>query len=319
MAVMAGVVLVTATATAPAPADPATVYTSLSPRLATYNVFMLPQLLPPPWNPMTRADLIAQSGVLAGQDVVVLQEAFDNPASERLKSNLAPAYPYQTPVLGRSSAGWNATSGPFLWELRPEDGGVAILSRWPIRWRSQHIYASSCGNDGWSAKGFAYVRIDAPGPYDLHVIGTHAQADDGLCLGSAPSVRAAQQAEIAAFLHDAAIPSTDTVIIAGDLNVSRLSTEYPAMVSRLGAAAVAFTGHPASYDPATNSVAATSGEPAQQLDYALLVKGHALPIGRWVNQTAAVHSPPWQVTQWLQTRTFTDFSDHYPVFAHAVS
>lgn len=288
-------------------------------RVATFNAFMLPQLLLPSWNPMTRADLISSHGLLAGQDVVVLQEVFDNEASQRLMGNLAPSYPHQTPVVGRSSSGWNSTSGPFLWQWRPEDGGVAILSRWPITHRSQQIYYSSCGTDGLSAKGFAYARITMPGPSTLHVIGTHNQADDGMCLFDTPAaVRAEQHREIAAFVRSSGIPASEPVIIAGDLNVDRRSPEYQAMLTNLNVSAPgSYSGHPHSYDPASNSITADSGEPSQHLDYVLLANDHASPAGpgwRWINSTSARHSPPWQVTQFFQTYTFTDYSDHYPVF-----
>lgn len=314
--VLASVLLITgAAAVVATPAAEAAV----TARVASYNVFMLSQLIPPAWGQNTRADLIAAQGVLAGQDVVVLQEAFDNDSSTRLLSRLAPTYPYQTPVLGRSSSGWNSSSGPFLWQWRVEDGGVAIASRWPITYRSQRIFASGCGVDAASAKGFAYARIDAPGATDLHVIGTHLQADDSLCsAGQAVSVRAAQLREIAAFLRSGSIPATDTVLVAGDLNVNRAGAEYPAMLTTLGAAAPdAYTGHPFSFDAATNTIAADRypGSAGEYLDYVLLVNGFAKPSGQWVNEVRAVHSPPWQVTQYFETNTFTDYSDHYPVFA----
>jgi sphingomyelin phosphodiesterase len=292
---------------------------AVSARIASHNVFMLSQLIPPAWGQNTRADLIASEGVLAGQDVVVLQEAFDNDASTRLLANLAPAYPHQTPVLGRSASGWNASSGPFLWQWRVEDGGVAIASRWPITYRSQRIFASGCGVDAASAKGFAYARVDAPGASDLHVVGTHLQADDSLCSsGQAVTVRAAQLREIGSFLRSAGIPATDTVVVAGDLNVDRAGPEYAPMLATLGAAAPdAYTGHSFSFEPSTNSIAADRypGSAPQYLDYVLLVNGFARPAGRWINEARAVHSAPWTVTQYFETNTFTDHSDHYPVFA----
>lgn len=80
------------------------------------------------------------------------------------------------------------------------------------------------------------------------MIGTHNQSDDDLCARSPAAVRAAQHAEIAALLRASGIPATDTVIVAGDLNVDRDTAEYPAMLSRLNAAGPdAFTGHPISY------------------------------------------------------------------------
>ncbi|MGW1676097.1 hypothetical protein [Saccharopolyspora sp. NPDC002376] len=69
------------------------------------------------------------------------------------------------------------------------------------------------------------------------------------------------------------------------------------------------------YDPATNSVAADQApdSPSRRLDHVLPLTGHGPQ--EWVNETRAVHSPEWSVTSWGQTYTYTDFSDHYPVFA----
>lgn len=92
---LAAAVVLTITAT-PATAAPA------APRIATHNVFMLSRNLYPNWGQLARADLLDSTGVLEGQDVVVLNEAFDNAASDRLLANLRDTYPHQTPVLGRT-------------------------------------------------------------------------------------------------------------------------------------------------------------------------------------------------------------------------
>ncbi|GAA2793321.1 sphingomyelin phosphodiesterase [Saccharopolyspora taberi] len=302
-------VLVGGLAAPQAVADPAD-----GPRIASYNVFMLPRSLYPNWGQQQRADLIDSEGVLAGQDVVVVQEAFDNDASQRLLSNLGDQYPHQTPVLGRSRDGWDATLGSYS-DTRPEDGGVAVLSRWPVAERVQYVFPPGCGADASSNKGFAYARVDSPdGP--LHVIGTHLQADDSACGDRAPQVRASQLAEIAAFVRDRAIPAAEPVVVAGDLNVDASAGEFDSALQTLGAERPEATGHPFSYDAATNSVAAhqAPGWPGQLLDHVLPLAGHGRQ--QWVNETRAVHSPEWTVESWGQTYTFTDFSDHYPVFAH---
>ena len=41
-------------------------------------------------------------------------------------------YPYQTPVLGRSQSGWDKTEGSYSSTVA-EDGGVAIVSKYPIK------------------------------------------------------------------------------------------------------------------------------------------------------------------------------------------
>ncbi|MBP2474306.1 sphingomyelin phosphodiesterase [Crossiella equi] len=284
------------------------------PRVASYNVFLFSKLVYPNWGQDQRADLIDREGVLAGQDVVVLQEAFDNSSSDRLFANLADTYPHRTPVVGRSRAGWDSTLGDYT-DLYPEDGGVAVLSRWPIAERVQHVYKAKCGTDAFSAKGFAYARVSSPaGP--VHVLGTHLQADDGGCGTNAPAVRAQQLAELAAFLRARAFPAAEPVVIAGDMNVVRGGAEHEPMLRTLGARAPEHTGHAYSYDPAENSIAKErdGGGARQQLDYVLLREGHAGPA-RWVNQTRAVPSPKWTVSSWGKEYSYTDYSDHYPVFA----
>lgn len=287
------------------------------PRVASYNVFLFSKLIYPNWGQDQRADLIDAQGVLAGQDVVVLQEAFDNSSSERLFGNLADSYPHRTPVVGRSRAGWDATRGDYT-DLYPEDGGVAIVSRWPIAERVQHVYQPKCGTDAFSAKGFAYARITAPtGP--VHVFGTHLQADDGGCDGKAPATRAGQLAELADYIRSRAIPAAEPVIIAGDLNVVLGTPEYTAALGTLAARnPESHAGHPYSYDPRTNSIAKErdASGPSQRLDHVLLRSGHAGPSS-WVNETRKVQSPPWTVKSWGKEYTYHDYSDHYPVFAYA--
>ncbi|UVS78198.1 Sphingomyelinase C precursor [Actinokineospora sp. UTMC 2448] len=298
--------LVAVLAVPPAPAAAA-----VAPKIATYNVFMLSRALYPNWGQSTRADLIDREGVLAGQDVVVLQELFDNAAGDRLLANLADTYPHRTPTVGRSRAGWDATTGAYG-DTTPEDGGVAILSRWPIAERDQHVYTTGCGADRLANKGFAYVRLASPaGP--VHVIGTHMQAEDPACADAA-AVRATQRAEIAAFLAAEGIPADEPLYVAGDLNVIKDGPEYPAMLADLDAPAPPYTGHPHSWDCADNSVCRGQYGPeyaSEHLDYVLTLQGPLL-----TNETRRVKSPVWTVTSWFRTYSYTDFSDHYPVFGH---
>jgi len=280
-------------------------------KIATYNVFMLSRNLYPNWGQLARADLIDSTGVLDGQDVVVLQEAFDNAASDRLLANLRDTYPHQTPVVGRSTAGWDVTSGAYS-SSTPEDGGTVVLSKWPITTRVQHVYRDSCGMEVFSNKGFAYVRIEAPGG-PVHVIGTHTQAQDGSCASAPEGFRTKQRAEIRAFLTARNIPAAEPVYVAGDLNVIKASAEFPRMIAELGARTPEIGGHPFSWDCADNSVCRDQYGPdyaSEHLDYVLTVQG---PVLR--NETRRVKSPEWSITSWGRKYTYNDFSDHYPVFA----
>ncbi|MEV0063960.1 sphingomyelin phosphodiesterase [Nocardia sp. NPDC050718] len=284
-------------------------------KIASYNVFMLPEALYPNWGQEQRADLIAQQNVLADQDVVVLQELFHNEGGDRLLNNLRRTHPNQTSVVGRSRSGWDATQGSYS-ATTPEDGGVAIVSRWPISRKVQFVYKDACGADWFSNKGFAYVKLAAPGGA-IHVIGTHMQSeDDGCSAGQPGQVRAKQRAQIAAFLAAERIPAGEPVYVAGDMNVIESSAEYPAMLAELGAVGPEHTGHPHSWDCADNSVCLDQYGPeyaAEHLDYVLPISGHPVP-SRYVNETRRVKSPSWSVTATGTTYTYTDYSDHYPVF-----
>ncbi|KAK3827579.1 MAG: hlb protein [Benniella sp.] len=62
-----------------------------------------------------------------------------------LREGLKSQYPYQTPTLGHKTS-----------EL--ENGGVVIMSKWPIRQKHQFVFSGGCGTDRFANKGFVYAR-----------------------------------------------------------------------------------------------------------------------------------------------------------------
>lgn len=283
-------------------------------RVLTYNAFLFSKTLYPNWGQDHRAAEIAKASFLHGNDVVVLQEAFDNSSSDALKSAAASEYPYQTPVVGRSKSGWDATGGAYS-ATTPEDGGVTVLSKWPVLRKEQYVYKDACGADWWSNKGFAYVVLNVNGAR-VHVVGTHAQSTDPGCdAGEAAAMRGRQFKAIDAFLDAKNIPASEQVLVAGDLNVDSRTAEYGTMLTDAGlAAADARTGHPYSFDTAENSIARDRypDDPREDLDYVLHRAGHARPSG-WRNEVVKEESAPWTVTSWGTDYTYTNLSDHYPV------
>lgn len=107
--------LAAATLAAAAPSASADTASADAPRLKvlTYNTFMMSTSLYPNWGQEHRAQAIPAASFFQGNDVVVLQEAFDNTTSDALKRNAAAQYPYQTPIVGRSKDGWDATGGSY--------------------------------------------------------------------------------------------------------------------------------------------------------------------------------------------------------------
>lgn len=287
-----------------------------TPRLSvlSYNVFLMSKSLYPNWGQDHRAAQIPRTSFYQGHDVVVLQEAFDNAASDALKANSAAQYPYQTPVVGRSKTGWDATGGAYS-STTPEDGGVTILSKWPIVRKEQVVYKDACGADWWSNKGFAYAVLNVNGA-QVHVVGTHAQSTDPGCgAGEAAEMRARQFRAIDAFLDGKNIPANEQVIVAGDLNVDSRTPELASMLANADLVnSDTRTGHPYSFDTALNSIAnyRYPTDPREDLDYVLYRKGNARPAN-WENNVVKEESAPWTVSSWGTSYTYTNLSDHYPL------
>ncbi|MER7758488.1 sphingomyelin phosphodiesterase [Streptomyces sp. NPDC097619] len=310
-AVAAALALTAAPAASAAPAEATAV-----PRLSvlSYNVFLMSKNLYPNWGQDHRAREIPKASFYKGRDVVVLQEAFDNSSGDALKANSAAGYPYQTPVMGRSKDGWDATGGAYS-ATTPEDGGVAILSKWPIVRKEQYVYKDACGADWWSNKGFVYTVLDVNGT-KVHVVGTHAQSTDpGCSAGEAAQMRSRQFRNIDAFLDAKNIPASEQVIVAGDFNVDSRTPEYASMLADAGlTGADARTGHTYSFDTRDNSIARYRypSDPREDLDYVLHRAGHAKPAG-WTNDVIKEQSAPWTVSSWGTSYTYSNLSDHYPV------
>ncbi|WP_431999936.1 sphingomyelin phosphodiesterase [Streptomyces sioyaensis] len=283
-------------------------------KVLSYNTFLMSQTLYPNWGQDHRAQAIADADFFQGNDVVVLQEAFDNSSSDALKSRAAAQYPHQTPVVGRSRSGWDATGGAYS-ATTPEDGGVTLLSKWPVVHKEQYIYKDACGADYFSNKGFVYAVLDVNGT-KVHVVGTHAQSTDSGCkAGEAAADRAKQLKEVDAFLDAKNIPADEEVMVAGDLNIDSHGDEYPALLSNADLApADSRTGHPYSFDTQENSIARYRypNDPREDLDYVLYRNGHARPAG-WQNTVVKEESAPWTVSSWGKDYTYTNLSDHYPL------
>ncbi|MGW7428802.1 sphingomyelin phosphodiesterase [Streptomyces sp. NPDC054861] len=279
-------------------------------KVVTSNTMLLPSFVSDGLAQDVRGELIGKAPYVKGNDVVVFQELFDDTASDLLFQHLE-GYPHRTPVIGRSRDGWNATAGNYS-SLPYEDGGVAIVSKWPMLRKIQYIFDASCGADTMAEKGLAYAKLGTPGS-PVHVIGTHLQADDDGCdTGEAAQVRKRQLGEITAFVDSLRIPANERVIYAGDMNVDRHRSEYPALVQGLHAVPPTYSGHPYTSDPHTNAVARLRypNAPREWLDYVFYDNRHAHPAS-YGNSALRVTSPFWE----LDDISYNRYSDHYPVTA----
>lgn len=196
---------------------------------------------------------------IKGYDVIVFSELFDNSRRETFLNAINGDYPYQTSVVDRSGS--------------IEDGGVLIVSRWPIE-ASDHIVFNDCGSeDCLSAKGVKYARINKGGN-KYHVFGTHAQAFTG---DKNVAIRLKQFQQMRNYIDRKNIEIVDPVILAGDFNVDKedYPMEYMDMLTVLGATEVP-NNNPYKYtaDGAKNGWHSNAPE---ILDYVLYSNRHLAP------------------------------------------
>ncbi|SCK38825.1 sphingomyelin phosphodiesterase [Streptomyces sp. WMMB 322] len=285
-------------------------------KVLSYNAFLFSKLIYPNWGQDHRGEAIPDADFFQGNDVVVLQEAFENSVSDKLQEKAAGQYPHQTPVLGRSKKGWDATGGSWS-DIALEDGGVTILSKWPVVHKEQFVYDHGCGADYLSNKGFVYAVLDVGGTR-VHVVGTHVQAGDSACGdGEAKEIRADQFRAIDSFLDEKQIPADEEVMVAGDFNTDSRSDEYASMLANADLApADARTGHPYSSDHVENTIAKGRNDNGKRsdLDYVLHRNGHVRPAN-WQNEVVKEECAPWETSE----GTFTNLSDHYPVIGGPAS
>jgi endonuclease/exonuclease/phosphatase family metal-dependent hydrolase len=243
---------------------PASAYERI--RIATWNCFGAPPTAEDFFagRPFWPERLVSRAVVetLASYDIVCVQENLVDRVREALE---------QLQRAARFSELWFDPMGPDLEDGTFVGGGLAILSRWPIRVRFERL-PRGAGPDGFARKGFALADIELPSHRFIHVVNTHLQADDlhvpaELCR----EARAAQLAGLAravASLRETGNP----VVLCGDLNVAFGTDEYEEVRRQFGSVLADLTANAglSSYDAIRNDLAKSfySGGPKQALfDY----------------------------------------------------
>lgn len=170
-----------------------------------WNVWLLP--FPITFAPKERAERI--SGILAGHDVVILNEAFTN--KDVLVKDIG--YEYIETLDGRSYAPW---------KMRLVDSGLLILSKYPFLKVEKEVYRKRAGSDRLSAKGVIMVRINVNGT-EIDIYATHMQSGTSSERGKH---RTSQVKQLANFINrhsGSSVDSSRHVIVAGDMNMGPLT------------------------------------------------------------------------------------------------
>ncbi|MCA9620238.1 MAG: endonuclease/exonuclease/phosphatase family protein [Myxococcales bacterium] len=239
--------------------------TGLYLKVLSYNVKMLPGIFGRGDDDLSRADRIATQLLARDDDVVALQEVFDETVRARLVARLGAAFPHR---IDKSGDG-----------LFDEDSGLMLLSRHAFAGEPLFFEWDQSGplwtSDRWADKGVQLARLQLPGDFELVVGNVHLQADYEP--RKYAHVRAAQIEQLAGpvgrTLAPTRRPHSVAALVVGDFNVDGGSDEHRAMLSTLrGARDLWACAHPDdpgyTVDPEVNTMAERS-DPRQRLDLAI--------------------------------------------------
>lgn len=222
------------------------------------------------------------------------------------------------------------------------DGGIYILSKWPIMDQLQQTFRNFIGSDGLAAKGVSYASILKQKKL-FHIIGTHLQAWD---TPEGIKVRVDKQGnEIREFISALEIPKEEPLILAGDLNIDRngswISLQRFCHITQTTAPPVVgperFTVSNQNQLYGNDEPMAYANEhwpngchqvfletlscvccPNLWLDYALVSRAHQAPLPKTASMRAIPirHDKPFRCQFSASVfREVRDLSDHYAVLA----
>ena len=260
-------------------------------KVMTYNIWALPVIAS---HISERLGLLPE--YLKGYDAILLQEVFSSGRDDFLRV-LAREYPYQTRMLDKPG-------------INIYDGGVTIISRYPIVNQTQYVFPDCSGTDCFADKGVNYAEIIKEGQA-YHLFATHTASFD---TDSARANRQTQFRQIRNLAQNLNIPQSEMVVYGGDFNVNKrkFPIDYQNMLSNLQASEPSYAGYTEStFDPRINSFAGqpgSGGENVEYLDY-IVVSNEYKSVESNTNTVKVPRTtaePLWK--HW-------DLSDHFPVKA----
>ncbi|KAG0171827.1 hypothetical protein DFQ30_000286 [Apophysomyces sp. BC1015] len=196
------------------PPSQADTSTNSTARFLTLNIFMRPPGIKNNWSDYKdeRLDYIIRY-VLPHYDVITIQEAFAF-ANRRIDYLIEKA----------QALGFNhhvASPRHYPWELAG-DGGLLLLSRFPIRKANRLEFPRGIHSDWLSYKGALYAKVEFNANHSLHLYTSHTQASygsGGKFNQEDTQVRLSQFARVHQLMYDTAKDDDLPILFMGDLNV----------------------------------------------------------------------------------------------------
>ncbi|CEG64357.1 hypothetical protein RMATCC62417_01341 [Rhizopus microsporus] len=183
-------------------------------RFLTLNIFMRPPLIRNNWSDY-KDDRLAyiEKFILPHYDIVTFQESFA--FASRRKDRL---------IIEARRMGFNyhvESPRKYPWDFGI-DGGLLLLSRFPILESHTIEYPRGQHADWFSVKGAVHALIELNPKSRVHVYTTHTQASYDLNNNINPddtAMRLSQFAILRSFIQETSNADQHPVLIAGDLNV----------------------------------------------------------------------------------------------------
>lgn len=235
-----------------------------------------------------------------GYDAILFEEVFDDDQRTVLLNKLAPEYPYQSTIVDIANHG----------ALDPvQDGGVLIVSKWPIITQDQLLWGNTCNQDDCLAyKGVKYVKINKLGR-NYHLFGTHMDAFNEQV---DVDIRKTQLTMFKNYVDSKGIPADEAVIMGGDLNVDSITNkwgEYDSLFTNHFKAKkpTYIPSNVTTWDPNYNSYLEGASDPKEFLDYVLVRNDKLIPT-TYNNKTMVIRGMEdemWKIF---------DLSDHFGVW-----
>ncbi|CAG9324591.1 unnamed protein product [Blepharisma stoltei] len=199
------------------PLSESTTDTALPPkkiRVLTLNLFLRPPLIK-----NNKSDYKDErltyfiNEILDSYDLICLQEVFGTLTRRRnrlIKSAVQAGFYFsQSPA-------------PSFWSNQITDGGLLVLSRFPIIEQDFQGFYNGMGPDLFTFKGVIYCKISISGE-TAHVFSTHTQAsyhtDDAKLFQYYRNIRRNQLKVMKSFIDVKTQDSKDLVLVLGDMNV----------------------------------------------------------------------------------------------------
>ena len=245
-------------------------------RIVTYNVFCRPHILFKE-DQHFRSEIIPKELVeqIKNVDVFIFCEVFDSSVKDILVNEFKKyGYYFNTETVGENKK--PKRLAPF--QCISINGGVFIISKYPLMDTDTITFSGSeiKGTDAIAAKGVLYTKLYKPSrPESYHIFATH------LCAWDKNHYQRIKELErIKKYIDSKSIPSTDIVIVGGDLNINyhnhdqsiEMNDTINTFMPPIHSDSISYT-----HDPRDNMIASRVGKDRKWLDYILISKEYKQP------------------------------------------